>query len=120
MLLHFHHPKQLVPALRPLIISQVIRLHIQVIVKQSIDFPLGYRCRCTLQQLKADAPTTPKDQIPQVNPDKPLFANNAGISGKAFIDKHTLFYRYGQCAGKQAGRNGKRKVPKPNPPKSRK
>lgn len=53
--------------------------------------PLGYRCRCTMQQLRADAPTTPKDQIPQVNPDKPLFANNAGISGKAFIDQHTYF-----------------------------
>jgi len=53
--------------------------------------PLGYRCRCTLQQLKADAPQTPKDKVPQVNPDKPLFANNAGISGKAFIDKHTYF-----------------------------
>jgi hypothetical protein len=41
--------------------------------------------------MSADAPTTSKDQIPQVGPDKPLFANNAGISGKAFIDKHTYF-----------------------------
>jgi SPP1 gp7 family putative phage head morphogenesis protein len=53
--------------------------------------PLGYRCRCTMQQLRSDAPTTPKSAIPKVNPDKPLFANNAGISGKAFIDKHTYF-----------------------------
>ncbi len=53
--------------------------------------PLGYRCRCTLQQLRANAPQTPKDQIPKVSPDKPLFANNPGKSGKAFIDKHTYF-----------------------------
>lgn len=52
--------------------------------------PLGFRCRCSLQQLKK-ADVTPNNEIPKTVADEPMFAQNSGKSGKAFTDLHPYF-----------------------------
>lgn len=56
--------------------------------------PLGYNCRCQVQQKTAAQASTMKrfgETPPEVAPDKPMFANNPGKSGLAFLNKHPYF-----------------------------
>lgn len=59
--------------------------------------PFGYGCRCTIRQIsKATAEKDPNFGKPlpnssEIQADSPMFAQNAGITGKAFNDKHPYF-----------------------------